>query len=314
MVRKNKKLIVILGPTASGKSKLAVKVALWLSKKKIKRKFKIEGAEIISADSRQIYKAMDIGTDKIKKEEMKGIPHHLLNIASPKRKFSVAQYRKLALKTIEKIFKKGKIPILCGGTLFYIKALLEGITLPSVKPNWRLRRELEKRDVKELYQILKKLDLERAKTIEKKNKRRIIRAIEIAKTLGKVPKKKKTPPPFLGLMIGIEIEKEKLKEKIKKRFFRWLKEGLIEEVKKLRKMGLSFKKIEDFGIHYREIARFLKKEISEKEMIEKSIRSIFNYGKKQLRWLKREKEIKWIKKEGEAKKLIEKFLENNNLS
>ncbi len=121
------KLIVILGPTASGKSELAIKVA---------KKF---NGEIICADSRQIYKGMDIGTGKVTKKEMKGIPHYLLDVASPERRFSVSQFRKLALEAINKIFKKGKIPILCGGTGFYIQAVVDGITIPEVRPDWRLR-------------------------------------------------------------------------------------------------------------------------------------------------------------------------------
>src|SRR3989344_8523720 len=119
-----KKLIVVLGPTASGKSKLAVKLALRLSSGQAKKNFKIEGAEIVSADSRQVYKGMDIGTGKITKKEMMGVPHHLLDVASPKRRFTVVQYRQLALAAIEKIQEKNKIPILCGGTGFYIQAIV----------------------------------------------------------------------------------------------------------------------------------------------------------------------------------------------
>ncbi|MDP2967519.1 MAG: tRNA (adenosine(37)-N6)-dimethylallyltransferase MiaA, partial [bacterium] len=171
-----KKLIVILGPTASGKSELAVRLA---------KKF---NGEVISADSRQVYKGMDIGTGKITKKEMQNIPHHLLNVTSPKRRFTVAQYRKLALKAIDKIFKKGKIPILCGGTGFYIQAVVDGIVIPEVKPDWRLRSNLEQLSTEELFNRLKKLDPKRAKTIDKKNRRRLIRALEIViKTKKPVP-------------------------------------------------------------------------------------------------------------------------------
>lgn len=191
-----KKLVVILGPTASGKSELAIKLA---------KKF---NGEIVSADSRQVYKSLDIGTGKVtpdtknssnfstgqaKKKYIfthKGIPHYCIDVASPKRRFTVAQYRKLALKAINKIFKKGKVPIFCGGTGFYIQAVVDGIIIPEVKPDWRLRSNLNKFPVEELYKILKKLDPRRAKTIEKKNPRRLIRAIEI------VIKTKKPVPPF----------------------------------------------------------------------------------------------------------------------
>jgi tRNA dimethylallyltransferase len=304
------KLIVILGPTASGKTELAVKLALRLSSGQAKKKFGINGGEIVSADSRQVYKGMDIGTAKPTKKEMKGVPHYLLDVASPKRKFTVAQYRKLALKAVEKIQKKRKIPFLVGGTWFYIRAIIDGIVIPEIPPDWKLRKKLEKKSPKELYKILKKLDPKRAKTIEKENPRRLIRAIEICKKIGKVPPLKFNPLPYPVLMIGIKKPKKELKQRIKKRFFEWLKRGLILEVMKLRKMGVSFERIEEFGMHYREIAKYLKGEISEKEMIENSIREIQNYAKKQLNWFKKEKRINWVKNLREAEKLVKGYLKN----
>lgn len=297
MKNSKKKIIVVLGPTASGKSELAIRLA---------KKF---NGEIISADSRQVYKGLDIGTAKVTKKEMQGIPHYLLDVASPKRKFTVAQYRKLALKAIEKIFKKGKIPILCGGTGFYIQAVVDGILIPEVPPDWKLRKKLEKKSKKELYEILKKLDPQRAKTIEKENPRRLIRAIEIAKKIGKVPDLKFNPLPYPVLMIGIKTSMEELKKRIKKRFFDWLKRGLILEVINLRKAGVSFKRIEEFGMHYREIAEYLQGKISEKEMIENSIKEIQKYAKRQMTWFKRDKRICWVKNQKEAEKLVQKFLE-----
>jgi tRNA dimethylallyltransferase len=302
MKKINKKIIVILGPTASGKSELAVRLA---------KKF---GGEVISADSRQVYKGMDIGTAKITKKEMKGVPHYLLDVASPKRQFTVVQYRNLALKSIEKIFKKGKVPILCGGTGFYIQAVVDGMAIPEVPPDWKLRKKLEKKSTKELYQILKKLDLQRAKTIEKENPRRLIRAIEIVKKIGKVPPLRFNPLSYPVLMIGIKIPFEKLKKKIEKRFFEWLREGLIGEVKKLRKMGISFKRIENFGMHYRQVALFLQNKITKKEMIDNSIKEIQNYVKRQMTFFKRDKRIHWIKNYKEAEKLVREFLKNKESS
>jgi tRNA dimethylallyltransferase len=293
-----RKLIVILGPTASGKTELAIKLA---------KKF---NGEIVNADSRQVYKGMDIGTAKPTKKEMRGVPHHLLDVASLKRKFTVAQYRKLALKAIEKIQKKGKIPFLVGGSWFYIRAIVDGLVIPEVPPDWKLRKKLEKKSPQELYEILKKLDPERAKNIEKENKRRLIRAIEICKKIGKVPPLKFNPLPYPVLMIGIKRNKRELMERIRKRFFEWLKRGLILEVIRLRKMGVSFKRIEEFGMHYREIARYLQGKISEREMIENSIREIQNYAKKQMSWFKENKRIKWIKNYRKAEKPIKKFLKN----
>ena len=292
-----KKLIVILGPTASGKSELAIKLA---------KRF---NGEIISADSRQVYKGMDIGTGKVTKKEMKGIPHYLLDVASPKRRFTVVQYRKLALKAINKILKKVHVPFLCGGTGFYIQAVVDGIVIPKVPPDWKLRKELEKKTVKELFNQLKKLDLQRAKTIEPKNKRRLIRALEIFKKIGPVPILKKKPLPYPVLRIGIKKEKNELSLLIRRRFLKWLKRGLIKEVKNLKKSGLSWKKIEDFGIHYRVIARYLQNKINYEGMIEKSIIELQNYAKRQITWFKRDKRIHWVKNYNKAEKIIKKFLE-----
>jgi len=297
MEKSNKKIIVIVGPTASGKSEMAVKLA---------RKFK---GEIISADSRQVYKGMDIGTGKITKKEMMGIPHHLLDVASPKRKFSVAQYKKLAEKAIRNIFKKGKIPILCGGTGFYIKTVIDNIKIPEVKPDWRLRKKLEKKTPKELYQILKKLDKQRAKTIEKENPRRLIRAIEIVmKTKKPVPCLKKETLPYSLLIIGISKPKNELKELIKKRLLKRLKKGMVKEVKKLRKSGLSWKRLESFGLEYKWVSRYLEKKISFCDMLEKLERDINRFSKKQIAWFKKDKRIHWVKNYSQSQILVKKFL------
>ena len=294
-----KKLIVILGPTASGKSELAVRLA---------KKF---NGEVISADSRQVYKGMDIGTGKITKKEMQNIPHHLLNVTSPKRRFSVAQYRKLALKAIDKIFKKNKVPILCGGTGFYLQVVIDGIIIPKLKPDWRLRSNLEQLSTEELFNRLKKLDPKRAKTIDKNNRRRLIRALEIViKTKKPVPSLKKNPLPYPVLMLGIKKEKEELKNLIKKRFFKWLRQGFLKEVKKMRESGLSWKKIEDFGIHYRTAALYLQGKINDLEFIEKSLLELQNYTKRQMTWFKKDKRIILVKNQKEAEKLIKAFLKN----
>jgi len=305
-----KKLIVILGPTASGKSEMVVKLA---------KKFH---GEVISADSRQVYKGMDIGTGKVTKKEMLGITHYLLDVASPKRKFTVTQYRKLTLGAISKIFKKGKVPFLCGGTGFYIQSVVDGILIPEVPPDWELRKKLEKKSAKELFAQLKKIDPKRARTIEKKNPRRLIRAIEIIlKTKKPVPPLKKSPLPYPVLIVGIKKSKEELKKIIKKRFFKWLKQGFLKEILKLRKFGISWQKIEEFGIHYRVTAQYLQNKITDKEMVENSLKEIQNYAKRQMTWFtrqnfaeqnlggfKRDQRIQWVKNYKEAEKLVEKFL------
>jgi len=304
------KIIVILGSTASGKSDLAVKIALWLSSKKIKKEFNIEGAEIISADSRQVYRGMNIGTGKIKKEGMKGIPHHLLDVASPKRNFTVAQFLDLAKKAISKIFKKKKIPIICGGTWFYIYALVDGYFFPRIKPDWKLRKELEKKSEKELFEELKKLDPERAKTIDSRNKRRLIRALEIVRKIEKVPSLKKQPLPYPVLFLGIEKNFSELKKLIEKRLLKRLKQGMIDEVKKLRESGVSFKRLEGFGLEYEWIAKYLQGKIEKEGMIKKLQRDIEKFAKKQIKVFKKDERVVWVKNEREAKKIVRKFFEN----
>src|SRR5665811_1578979 len=163
-----KKVIVILGQTATGKSALAIKLAK-----------KISG-EIISADSRQVYKYLDIGTGKITKKEMQGVLHHLLDVVHPKKKFTVTEYQKKAIYAMAEIVNRGNTPIICGGTGFYIDAITKGIIFPEVPPNLKLRKILEKKTLVELLKILQKLDRRRAKNIDIKNKVRLIRAIEIA--------------------------------------------------------------------------------------------------------------------------------------
>lgn len=292
------KLIVILGPNASGKTDLSIKLA---------KRF---NGEIISADSRQIYKGMDIGTGKITKKEMKGIPHYLLDVASPKTRFTVSQYQKLTFEAIKKIHKKNKIPFLVGGTGFYIQSIVDGIVIPEVKPDWKLRKELEKKTAEELFEKLEKLDPRRAKTIEQKNKRRLIRALEIViKTKKPVPLLKKKKPRFEVLIIGVKKNNEELKKRIKIRLLKRLNNGMINEVKKLKKSGLSWKKLEDFGLEYRHIALYLQKKLRREEMIEKLQKEIEHYAKRQMTWFKREKRVKWVKGYQKAVPLLTRFLD-----
>lgn len=310
-----KKLLVILGPTASGKSELAIKLAK-----------KING-EVVSADSRQVYEGMDIGTGKVtpdtknssnfstgqaKKKYIfthKGIPHYCIDVASPKRRFTVVQYKKLALRAINKILERGNVPILCGGTGFYIQAVIDGVVIPEVKPDWRLRFSLGKLSAEELFKRLKKLDPRRAKTIDKKNRRRLIRALEIViKTKKPVPVLKKKPFPYSVLILG--IKKKNLNKLIEKRFFGWLNQGFLTEVIKLKKRVISWKRIEGFGIHYRTAAQYLQGKISNQEFINNSLKELRNYAKRQMTWFKRDKRIKWIKNQKEAEKLVKEFLKN----
>lgn len=290
------KLIVILGPTASGKTDASIKLA---------KKYK---GEIVSADSRQIYKGLNIGSGKITKKEMKGIPHYLLDVKNPKQRFTVAEYQKLAVKEIKKIQNKGKIPFLVGGTGFYIQSVVNGIIIPEVKPNNKLRKELSKKNAKELFNILKKLDPKRAKTIDVKNPVRLIRAIEIIKSTKKPIQKIISKPEFEVLEIGIKKSPEELKKLIRKRLIRRLKQGMIKEVINLRKKGLSYKRLEELGLEYRYVAKYLQEKISYQEMINVLEKEIWHYAKRQMTWFKRDQKIHWINNLDIAKKLINNFL------
>lgn len=276
------KIIVVLGPTASGKSALAVKLAK-----------KING-EIISADSRQVYKGMDIGTGKITKKEMAGIPHHLLDIASPKKQFSVSQYQKLANQAIKKILKKGKTPIICGGTGLYINAVVDNVVFPAVPPNYQLRKKLEKLTTTELFEKLKRLDPKRAKNIDKNNPRRLIRALEIVLISKKPVPEIKKQRNYDVLKIGIKRQPAELKKLIKKRLLKRMEIGMVEEIKKLHEQGVSWKRLFDFGLEYRWISLGLQKKVSQPEMVEKLNKAIVDYAKRQITWFKHDKEIRWV--------------------
>jgi len=292
-----KKLIVIVGPTASGKSDLGVCLA---------KKF---DGEIVSADSRQVYKGLDIGSGKITKKEMMGIPHHLLDVASSKRTFGVGQYQKLALKAIRDIQKRGKLPILVGGTPFYVYAVVDGYVFPEVKPNPKLRKELEQLRVGQLLERLKKLDPRRAATIEQKNKRRLVRALEIVLTTGKpVPELKKTTPLLDVLMIGMKRSPEELKKRIRKRLLDRLDHGMVNEVRRLHRSGLSWNRLEEFGLEYRYIAQYLQKKISYKEMVDLIQKGTEDFARRQMVWFKRDPRIHWIGNQNEAERLMVRFL------
>jgi tRNA dimethylallyltransferase len=295
------KVLIILGPTASGKSDIAVALA---------KKF---NGEIVSADSRQVYKGLNIGSGKTTKKEMKGVGHYLLDVANPKKRFTVSEYINLANHAIAKIIDRGKLPIICGGTGFYIDALLGDKQIPEVPPNDKLRKQLEKKSADQLFEILKKLDSGRAKTIEKQNPRRLIRAIEICKALGKVPKFKRTNYKYKTLKIGIapiknslprgplpkggglsSIDEKILQNKINKRIQKWFKIGLLKEVQNLHKKGLSWKRMSEIGLEYKIVSQFLQNKISKQEMIERMQIETRQYAKRQITWFKRDKNIIWF--------------------
>ncbi|USN53171.1 MAG: tRNA (adenosine(37)-N6)-dimethylallyltransferase MiaA [Candidatus Nomurabacteria bacterium] len=292
-------VIIILGPTASGKSSLAIALA---------KRFK---GEIISADSRQVYRGLDIGTGKVTKREMQSIPHYLLDIASPTRQYTVAQFQKETQKTIRKITRNNNLPIICGGTGFYIDAVVSGTTLPEVRPNKKLRKQLVKKTPAQLFHMLQKLDPIRAKSIDPQNPVRLIRAIEIAQSLGRVPQLH-VKSQYDALKIGITLSKEKLHDNIHRRLHARMRQGMLAEAKRLHRQGLSYRRMEALGLEYRYLAYHLQGKLTKSEMLQQLEKAIQHYAKRQMTWFKRDKNIHWVKSAKEAQVLTRQFLKKEN--
>jgi tRNA dimethylallyltransferase len=294
------KLIAIVGPNASGKTSLGIELA---------KKF---NGEIISADSRQIYRGLDIGSGKATKREMRGIPHHLIDVASPRKVFTVAQFQKLGRRIIRKIIAKGKLPIIVGGTGLYVDALTHNHIFPTVKPNPKLRRKLEAQSPAALFAQLKKLDPRRAATIDPHNPRRLVRALEIVfATKRPVPSREEalnSASDYDVLTLGVAISKKKLHEKIHRRLLARLRHGMIREVERLRESGLSFQRLENLGLEYRYLGRYLQGQLSKKEMAAELEKEIRRYADRQMTWFRKDKTIRWIKNDREAEKKIKRFL------
>lgn len=274
-------LIAVIGPTSSGKSDLAVDIALHVN------------GEVVSADSRQVYRGMDIGTGKVTKKEMRGVPHYLLDIASPKRVYTVANWKRDAEKAIDDIHRRGKLPIVCGGTGFYVRSVTDGIMLPDVKPNPKLRDTLSDMDTDDLFVLLSKKDPRRAETVDRHNPVRLIRALEIADEIGHVPLVE-IQPKYDPLLIGITTEKDILKERIHARLLKRMRRGMLAEVKRLHEHGVSWKRMEDLGLEYRFLARHLQGKLSKHEMLEQLEIEIIHYAKRQVTWWKKDERIHWV--------------------
>ncbi len=277
------KILVVLGPTAVGKSDLAVELAL---------KF---GGEIVSADSRQVYTGLDIGTGKITSAEMKGVPHHLLDIADPGARFTAQHWKAAAEKAIADIISRGKLPIVCGGTGFYISSLIDDIGFPEVEADPEQQKELEAKTVEELFDLLRALDPVRASTIDRKNKRRLARAIVIARALGAVPPiQSASSSKYDALRIGLSLPIDQLRERIKVRLLKRLDAGMLDEANRLHKSGLSYERMDELGLEYRYLAAFIQGHMTREQMIEKLSVEIGKYAKRQMTWFKKDQDIRWF--------------------
>lgn len=284
------KVVVIAGPTASGKSALAVELAK-----------KING-EIISADSMQIYKNMNIGTAKISEDEMQGIRHYMLDIIEPDKRYSVSDFKKDAENYIEKIIKEGKTPIICGGTGLYINSLIYGINFQEEKIDQKYRDKLNKiandGELEKLYNEALKIDPEATKKISKNDKKRIIRILEIYHTTGKTKtqqeiESKKGEIKYNYIVFTINMKRELLYERINKRVDQMIKNGLIEEVADIIKKYKTFPTAMQ-GLGYKEVVEFLNGNINKELMIEKIKMETRRYAKRQLTWFRKNKDIIWI--------------------
>ena len=290
------KLVVVLGPTACGKTKIGVDLA---------KKF---DGEIISADSRQVYKGMDIGTGK-DLGDYNGVPYYLIDIADPKKQVTLKDWQGLAFEKIADLNGNNKLALLVGGTGLYLNSIIDGYVLEDMVPDQKLRTQLNKLSLKVLQNRLKKIDEKAYKKIDINNPRRIIRAIEIAKTGRSITKMKTKKSDLEILVLGIKFDRDIIYQRIDDRLkHRIEKEGMVTEIRKLRQKGVSWKCLDDFGLEYRWVAKYLKKQINKEELFIELSRAIHHFAKRQLTWFRKRKDIIWVKDSKEAEKIVEKFL------
>ncbi len=290
-----KKLVVLTGPTAVGKTKLSIELA-----KRI-------GGEIISADSMQVYKHMDIGSAKIRPEEMEGIPHFLVDELEPSEEFNVVVFQQKTKQYMDEIYHRGHIPILVGGTGFYIQAVLYDINFSIGDDNHKIREELEnlarEKGAGYMHEELRKIDPASADTIHANNVKRVIRALEYFKLTGQKisehnEEQRQNESPYDFSYFVLNDHRELLYERIDKRVDEMVAEGLIEEVKKLKSMGYDRSFVSMQGLGYKEIFSFLEGEISLEEAVYIIKRDTRHFAKRQITWFKREKEVIWVNKPG----------------
>ena len=302
------KLLVLIGPTASGKTSISLDLA------------KEFNGEIISADSRQFYKKMDIGTAKVKgKWERNGfrrtymvndIPHHLIDFMDPVKKFTVAEFRDKAIKYIKLANKNKRLPMLVGGTGLYVSAVIDNYMIPRVAPNKQLRANLDEKSLDELSDLLEQMDPDIMKTIDKKNKRRLIRALEVCIFTGEPfsEQRTKSAPMFNLLIMGVEVPRDILYDRINKRVDKMIDEGLESEVRALVRQKYSWDLPSMQGIGYSQFRPYLKGDQDLEKTVETLKRDTRRLARRQLSWFRRDKRIVWIKDINEASNCVKEFL------
>ena len=277
------KLIVILGTNASGKSDLGIRLAQQFN------------GEIVSADSRQVYRGLDLGTGKITPAQAAIVKHHLIDVAEVTETYSLARYQRAAYEAIDSIASAGKLPFLVGGTGLYLSAVVEGYQLIDVPPNNRLRAELEALALPQLVARLREIDPDAAARIDERNPRRIIRAIEIASAGYERSAAQKREPRYHCLQLGLTWPREILVERIEQRLRERLAHGMIEEVAGLRSRGVSDLRLDQLGLEYRYVARYLRGELRTLDDLRTQLGiAIRQFAKDQLTWFKRDGSILWL--------------------
>ena len=293
--------VAIVGTNASGKSALGVAVAVRF------------GGEIISADSRQVYRGLDIGTGKLTRDEMQGIRHHLIDVMDLGTRYSVADFQKSAYRLIDEITDRGKLPIIVGGTGLYVRSVVEGYQLTRARPDLALRDRLEQLTNDELHHRLTELAPDAAKAIDPRNRRRIIRAVEISEQGFPLKTSHVNAPQYKFCQLGLTWPRDVLRERIKSRLRTRLDKGMVQEVRNLLSEGVPFPRLEALGLEYRSVARFLQGEYaSEEDLFNELSRDIYRFAMRQLAWFRRDKSIVWLDHSSNYKQqafeLIESFI------
>ncbi|HBE28195.1 MAG TPA: tRNA (adenosine(37)-N6)-dimethylallyltransferase MiaA [Ktedonobacter sp.] len=295
------KLIVVLGPTASGKSSLGISLA---------QRFH---GEVVSADSRQVYRGLDIGTAKVTAAEQALVPHHLLDIVDVKETYTVSQFQRQAIVAINTIAARGSQPFLVGGSPHYIQAVVDNLDIPAIPPQPALRAELEARSLVDLLAQLEELDPQSAAVIDRNNPRRVIRALEVCLISGKPfsEQRKIATPLYNSLLLGLHWPRPELYQRIDQRVDERMQQGMVQEVRDLLARGVSHERLEALGLEYRFISRWLRGEFpSEHGMVERLKYAIHDFTRRQLTWFRKDSRIVWI--EGDhpehAEKLVQAFV------
>jgi tRNA dimethylallyltransferase len=293
-------LIVVLGPTASGKSGLGIALA---------QRF---GGEIVSADSRQVYRKLDIGTAKVTPEEQALVPHHLLDIADVEEIFTVSQFQQQAIEAIDAILARDHLPLLVGGSPHYIQAVVDHLTIPAVPPQPALRAQLEARPLPELLAQLEQLDPQVAASIDRNNPRRVIRALEVCLVTGQPFSAQRRVAELLyrSLLLGISWPRDVLYSRIDARVDERMRQGMVQEVRDLLAAGVSHERLEALGLEYRYISRWLRGDFASEEMVQRLKYAIHDFTRRQLTWFRKDKRIVWIEGNDleKAEEVVKEFL------